>query len=630
MEQTTKTISAISRMKQETNHRINTLIVLQIVGAVALGVSTFVYLGSIILKQGCPTWALFAGLLVAIAGAGAIWLQSRKHSLSIEHSSRGLTWESPVDVNHWVTTLACRLMIIYAVVLATLVTMTGGLFQSSFAPLLVAVLSTGIMLRLPRSALIITFLLLLFVIVLSFCFYAFAGSQSWFQTIGERRIGTEHYRSATTINLIAAQLLTLIGASDWLKDPVLQDLGDETCDLLGSIIVNRVEHNEAIVHGLTLFKRDAATTVPSCNLSIVHEPSAIFEQAIILNIPYSGQELRQTRGAIVYMTFATHWIDDYFDGCYPGFREMTPQSMDVWSDVFDNSADIRPLRRKMLRRLGICPSWCSDIAFLLGENRFFVDRSNRRIIALACCLGIFCRKDVPRSVRKKLPLLRGSWDGAQLPHPDSRLGAMKRGFHRIVLAAALQQMRDRGAVMVTLQKYVTVVTDGYGETPLEKAIAEFYATLMGNRDMWVIIWGTAKTVLELFDCQSPTFDSPSSEVYSILFAPFMIYQNLADELFNEAISVPFKDEVLKIPSSVNTLKDVTKWMNQTEAHDSLSCRLLPCVDFFEKNYALLGEPLALRLNRKPQLGALMEIYGNKLPSNLRQAYDRLLSQDKYW
>lgn len=69
--------------------------------------------------------------------------------------------------------------------------------------------------------------------------------------------------------------------------------------------------------GFNRYKRRLEeTNISDPHISLVHNPQAVFSQAYILAYPsYRRRNLRDAE-RIAFVTFATHWIDDCFDGIY--------------------------------------------------------------------------------------------------------------------------------------------------------------------------------------------------------------------------------------------------------------------------------------------------------------------------
>ena len=58
------------------------------------------------------------------------------------------------------------------------------------------------------------------------------------------------------------------------------------------------------------------TNIPDPHISLVHNPQAAFSQAYILAYPSYQVGKRNDAGDVAFVTFASHWIDDIFDGYY--------------------------------------------------------------------------------------------------------------------------------------------------------------------------------------------------------------------------------------------------------------------------------------------------------------------------
>ena len=58
------------------------------------------------------------------------------------------------------------------------------------------------------------------------------------------------------------------------------------------------------------------TNIPDPHISLVHNPQAAFSQAYILAYPSYQVGRRNDAEDVAFVTFASHWIDDIFDGHY--------------------------------------------------------------------------------------------------------------------------------------------------------------------------------------------------------------------------------------------------------------------------------------------------------------------------
>jgi hypothetical protein len=577
----------VDSLKLETHSRILLILYLQVGGAIAVAVSHLVY--SDPLPYDRTVWVL--DVLAFILGCVflAISYQAAWKGLP----SAFLKWAridpNPVEINELVISACAVLISVDAILGGILVMLTGGIFHSIFSPLLLAVVGIAFTFHLPRPTLFKTFLTIVVVVVVSHVVYEMSNRLYWVPS----PVG--NYKSAIITNTICATILTIAAGAEDLFNRVPMQLLEGVCDRLGRFVRFRAADRDAIAFGMRKFTWDVSRRSTSANLSRVHDLETVVEQCFVLNLPYTDAGLQDTRCWISYMTFMSHWIDDFFDHLYAGIGEIRYSDADV-KEAFCKSRHLSRLRRDIRRRLSIDSS-LPDRVMHLFESRYADNGALR-------------------------PRIKNVWHPVQ-DQASSRRGMMvDRGLMRVILSGILQRNRDGGSTRGIINRLAIEVI---AAPELDGRISEFYSTMAGNAKQWVIIWGSSKGVMEIFDCLSPDFNPTTSELYSLLYTPLMVFQNLSAEAQQEEMSFAFRKAVLlgeestdecAVPSSTDPLV--------------LGARLQDCLTFFQVNRELLNESVERRQGRKAQLSATLCLYGKELPEALQQAYRDILNDVSIW
>src|SRR5437016_10301134 len=319
----TEETSSVKQLQKETIYRSKVIGTLQTVGAGSVFASRLCYAHPFpadVLIWSLATIALVLGVIFLIAANFRLFAKP----VAAWPLLRQELNDNPVEESGVITSFGVGMMIFDAVACAVFVTFSGGLFQSVFSPLLLAIFSTALTLRLPRRA-------LLKVIVAAICSVSAALATyeltDHFQFLTPIRLSTEmlhrgHYKLALGINLLAAGALTLVGGIEWMRNPIPSHLFERSLGKFGDFVSNQWGQKDALRKGIKMFAADVGRRPTEATFSQVHELGAIIDQAVILNLPYQNHDSVATRRSIAYLTFAAHWIDDFFDKLFDGLDEI--------------------------------------------------------------------------------------------------------------------------------------------------------------------------------------------------------------------------------------------------------------------------------------------------------------------
>lgn len=164
-------------------------------------------------------------------------------------------------------------------------------------------------------------------------------------------------------------------------------------------------------------------------------------------------------------------------------------------------------------------------------------------------------------------------------------------------------------------RYVEVVCEGL----VDEHCIQVYEDFLQNESAWVIAWGSAKNVLDLFDGCFNDVNAECSEAYSVLYTPILICHNMEQEAIAEKFSPTFIEKVFDVECLRN---DEEKAVKQLGA----------ALDVFEKFGVTLRDrqsPEVLK-GRRRQLRALLDLYGQPLPKPIYDRYEQLYADESMW
>ena len=151
---------------------------------------------------------------------------------------------------------------------------------------------------------------------------------------------------------------------------------------------------------------------------------------------------------------------------------------------------------------------------------------------------------------------------------------------------------------------------------LNRDLSSIYDQLWKHSTGPLILWGTSKNVMELFDCLVEPVDMICSELYSILYTPFLICHNMAEEQEQEGFSEAFRAFVADLA---------------VIRQEELGTALLPVFQLFRSRRECVARQGAGMMSaRRKQLSSLLRLYGEMLPKKIEDAYKELESDSGFW
>lgn len=536
--------ASLNDLREETKFRSRLIGGLQVSGAAVILIARLVYGPP--WDASWPFWtvgaiALLLGVVYLLIALNEVWTRPPLSWLL------GRMNDNLVEQNEAVTQIGFGMMIVDCLLCGILLIVSGGLLHSTYSPLLFAVLTIAITLRLPRKKVGAVFLTAIGVAIATILVWKFAPELGI--NLLEGRPPKDHLWPLV-LNLSATVILTLVGAAEVIRNPIPEREIGEAFNRLGKTVKQDTHMRPALRKGMRAFMDDVGQRSTGIMLGQVHDFRTILEQAIVLMYPHQHhqQGSKDPCAEIAYLTFAAHWLDDLFDGRIWTGIENLRYDCDL-RELIQESRHVKRIRRSMLRRT----------------------RSSSAIV--------------------------------------------DRAIHRLWLAASMQHRKYEGDFPGVLERYLAVVTSG----AISPEVKQTYARMKEDPDQHIIIWGTAKNVLDLFDSCGPEFDATCSEIYSIFYTPFLIYQNAELEREVEQWSPAFRDKVIR-----------SDGRGDLHTQDVID-RLRTCVTVFEQSSGTLAKQSEFVLEgRRRQLSALLELYGGPLPDSLRAEYKRLVGDDTVW
>jgi hypothetical protein len=561
--------SSLTSLERQTRFRSVIIAFMQIGGGSSVILSMLAY------GPGLPrTPALIVASVALAMGIGFLvlaafrWLTGPFARILMLHKLDN----NAVEEGEVVIYLCCCMMLIDAALSVGLVTATGGIFQSVFSPLPLAICTTSFTLRLaPRQL----WKVVIFTISILIVGELFRRNWNLIPIEPLPLLQPGNFELAIAINLLASTLISVAGGIT--RDPLPINAMERALARVSDTmaITDRSIHRRALQRALRKFAGDISKSPGAATLSMVHDSETIFEQAIILAIPYDNPDEESVREAIAYLTLMAHWIDDLFDGLYKnmsalGGKNCTTERIVEHCWHLKRCVDATKFRMGLARPIQRWLNW---------RQRFMTDDVDAILAEPPTRSGKSCR---PLKVREAL---------------------LNRSIWRIAMAGMIQRCEDQAGIKDLIVRYVEVTTEGLHE-PLVRA----YTTMREDKNQWVVIWASAKCVLEMFDCTAKHINISCSELYSLLFAPFIVVQNLDVEIMREDFGKPFQSNIFNLSVPLETKQFVA------------------CTKLFRDNIELLQmEDPRIRTGRTQQLKALYALLGHKLGENLRHEYQELLN-----
>jgi len=252
--------------------------------------------------------------------------------------------------------------------------------------------------------------------------------------------------------------------------------------------------------------------------SAVHDYEDIEVHAMILGIVSTGRW--QEVSTKSYLTYASHWIDDFFD---------TEGESGNFAQLFEHRGDVR----KAMANMGPAGA----VGFLMAKRA---------------------------------------------RHPD----AVYKALHRMLYGGLIQRSMDRARRARLMCEYV-----GVAGQFVDEALAAEIARIRPEA-----YWATNKTVLELLAAAEEQIDFNASELWSILYAPALYYEDADAERSSGELSFEV-DETPTIEDMLAMVRLATRHLHGRYQPSELeqrqlrfAMRALPGLpDHLVEEYSKIGE-----------------------------------------
>jgi hypothetical protein len=182
----------------------------------------------------------------------------------------------------------------------------------------------------------------------------------------------------------------------------------------------------------------------------------------------------------------------------------------------------------------------------------------------------------------------------------SHRGEVERAVIRIVFGGLIQNAptpQRREALLTDYRDYVC--------RDVSPTIREAYDDLMNTNRL--LIWVTAKVVMELLDSCAENFSRDEAEFFNLFYGPVLYYHNWKKEIAVETQGRSFGETATTVRKRLPTKENMASVIERCEL-------LLPSI-FGEKK---------LPRERQAQLRLLLDLYETHLPPEIVGLYQRFL------
>ena len=485
----------------------------QIVGLILIGVGVFSLEKLPDFQKTLSIWMLILGFSTLIAFWTYCWFDGISHAVEF---IEWIEWRpTPLHEAQRKTRIlrgTLLLILIDTLILATLITVTGGPGYSPLDPLLPIIPIIAMILQQPKRTVYVALGSGLSVIAL------FLGHQ----LLHMLRISHSHfpqgwqydghsdpaYPMAFGIVTIGAVGLTIF---EFLISHKIPSLRKGVKAIVDPLLLT---HSDAKAITTSVRRGTKSWTrwlehrgLPTADLSLVHGEHELIRQAVVLSIPHwfqlsdwSKWRLRRLTRRVTFLTLAAHWIDDHFD------------SLGVHCE---NPA----LRNETL--LASPPQLVRDLK-------------------------------VARKFHRLNELLRGM---KTIVQKDHRL-QVENAVIRIIYGGFIQNAKNPEHLQALLNEYIKFVSEGISP----KLVDIYKHTLQSDRP--VTVWITTKVVMELLDCCSPSFSRDRAEFLNLLYGPILYYQDWDSEVLKETFGGAFGKSPDEIKERLPTPDDLLSLLEQ--------------------------------------------------------------------
>jgi hypothetical protein len=288
-----------------------------------------------------------------------------------------------------------------------------------------------------------------------------------------------------------------IGRSDFIQ------ASESSPNLASETLYSKIPHWREILAAVRAGEAEFVDTLARNGLllkfgrctSTVHPYEDIEGHAFILGIPSTGRpdEIQ----AKSYLTYASHWIDDFFD---------CPQRVGNPSQLMDDRGDIR----SALANMGP-----------VGQVGFAM--ANR------------------------------------VAHP----AAVYKALHRMLYGGLVQRSSDSAERHTLVEEYRSIASQF-----IDPRLVEQIRDLQPEA-----YWTTNKTVLELLCAAEMEVDFNSSELWNLVYAPALYYQDSDEESIRGELSFE-DDEAPRIAEMARMIRLGAVYLSRLYSKDSLQMRQL--------------------------------------------------------
>jgi hypothetical protein len=157
----------------------------------------------------------------------------------------------------------------------------------------------------------------------------------------------------------------------------------------------------------------------------------------------------------------------------------------------------------------------------------------------------------------------------RVPHPE----AIEKTLHRMLYGGLVQRSHDHTERQLLVREYFDVATR-FVDPLLARQIAELQPEAY---------WTTNKSVLEISNAAEPKLDFTIAELWNLVYAPALYYQDADEERARGELSFG-PDEEPRLFEMVRTIRLGASYLGRSGMHDAAQMRQL---DFVTRSFANL-------------------------------------------
>lgn len=483
------------------------------------------------------------------------------------------------------------LIVLDTCLLAWLIAITGGLGNSTLDPLLPAIPIIAIILRQPHRTIIWSLVLacvvvVMFTLLLKYPLVSFWGYDPLW--IYDSHNDPNYHYGVSLVALVVI-VLSLVEYYFSYETPEIITSIHEAMEPL-------IEAEDSDLKGLEKQITAGAKTwvrwlshrdLPLADLSLVHAETDVVRQAVVLSVPYWLDRVSPPSSTWVFIWWPREKVFSILK--WIGIDER----FDLW---------LHRQRRKRIARhvtfLTFAAHWIDDHFDALEEHCPDLARREKLLDSSPDhILSSYVLARLSEAVHRM----------ERMAHKSNR-SEVRKAVKRIIYGGLVQNASSSARLQRLIDDYVNFVTQD-----LFDDLKEVYLFL-SNSQRRLITLLSAKVVMELLNSCRKRDKSVSfakrSEFFNLLYSPILYYHDRESELQQEKYGNAFGNTLAEIEAKLPNEEDMVALIRRCQP-------LIPTI------FGATG----LSSGRKMQLQLLIQLYDDKLPPAVREAYQQILGLD---